>query len=488
MKEMENEKNKFLKGIVGFSLVTWIGFGISLLSFPIVTRIFVPEQLGRINLFHIKMNLLVAVALLGLDQAFVRFYYEPPSKTTKKYLMSFVTLTSTVTTVVIGLIMVLFFWRQVSYSIVENYNQIIVICLAVSAISTIVLRYLNLLYRMEQKMLWFNIQGILIIVVARLSYVVTGIWYATYMPAIITLTVTSFLLMLFFLFYQKKNFDRRMQLPDKNFVKEIGTFAAPLIPLKIIGWVNTSVSALIISNLLDFAGVALFTVATGLAGTINIIQAGFNTYWAPYVYQNYKDNSHRFWTVHKLIACCLTFFGLLIILLQEVAFILIGPDYRGAMLFFPFLLVAPICYTLGETTGMGIGIAKKTYWSPIILTLSILVNVVICYLLIPELGVPGAAIASATAGVVSVVLKTVIGGRYFKSIKNNKYVLLTIALLILASVTSFIFEGNRPIKYTFIMVIVVSSIILFREEALILAKQLKYIGNVILKKICKKRT
>ena len=193
----------------------------------------------------------------------------------------------------------------------------------------------------------------------------------------------------------------------------------PLIPVTIIGWMNTYMSSVMLRNMLDVASVGIFTAALGMAATVNVIQAGFNTYWAPYVYENYqKGETARFYTVHRVMACLLTGFGLTITLLQALVFLLLGPAYRGSAVFFPFLFLAPICYCLGETTDMGIGIKKKTYWGTIVFALSVLLNIAMCYALIPMLGATGAAIASAAAAIVTVALRTMIGQHYFKAIRG----------------------------------------------------------------------
>jgi O-antigen/teichoic acid export membrane protein len=62
----------------------------------------------------------------------------------------------------------------------------------------------------------------------------------------------------------------------------------------------------------------------------------------------------------------LTLAALAIIALQDPLFMLLGEKYRPAKSFFPFLLFSPICYTIAETTGLGINISKKTYWNIII--------------------------------------------------------------------------------------------------------------------------
>ena len=465
-----SEKKLFIKNVVGFSLGTWISFAISLIVIPISTRLFMPEQLGKINMFNISVNLILAIALLGLDQAMVRFYYEPPSKTSKKYLLTIVTLTSSLFLIFVVGSVSLLLWRRISFSIAQNYNLAIVICLLFASLAALILRYLNLIYRMEQQVVRYTIQAVLIALTTRALFLLVAFWDANYFSAIIMITATNFVLSLTFLFIQRSNFEGRLNKPSKQFIRAIGTFALPLIPLTVIVWLNNSVSALIISRMLDFEALGIFTVAASLAGTIGIIQAGFNAYWAPYVYKNYKENSHRFWLVHKMVACGLTMFSLLILLLQDLAFLLLGAEFRGAVQFFAFLMLAPICYTLGETTGLGINIEKKTFWSPIILLSTITINVVLCFVLIPYFGLPGVAMASGISGIIFLILRTIIGERYFKSIQSYKYVILAIGLLLLSASFNFVFVETNYLKHIVNLFFLVSGVFVFRKEIKVLVK------------------
>ena len=70
---MDQSKKKFLKNMVGFSMMTWISFLLGFLSSPIATRLFVPEELAKFNMFSTYGSLIASVCYLGLDQAYVRF-------------------------------------------------------------------------------------------------------------------------------------------------------------------------------------------------------------------------------------------------------------------------------------------------------------------------------------------------------------------------------------------------------------------------------
>lgn len=58
---------------------------------------------------------------------------------------------------------------------------------------------------------------------------------------------------------------------------------------------------------------------------------------------------------------------------------------------------------------MGIGISKKTYLNIIVFIVSVIVNILFCMLLRIPMGIPGIAIATSIAAIVSMTLKTYLG-------------------------------------------------------------------------------
>jgi len=466
---MEQSKKRFLKNVVGFSMTSWIAFAIGFIATPIATRLFVPTELGKINMFNNYALLFGAVCYLGLDQAFVRFFLEPPGKADRKTLLTFCISTSLAFSVVSSLLMLLG-WRFISSQVMTTPDFGVFVCLFVFSFSTVIFRYLSLIYRMEQNAKLYTLQGVVQILLTKIAYLATGFSSSSAKPAIILLTILMAIFSLTFALIQRRKFSFALRgKVDKPFIKEISLFAVPLIPVTIISWMNSNIGSVMIFNMLDVASVGIFTAALAMASTVNVIQAGFNTYWAPYVYENYqKGETARFYTVHRVMACLLTGFGLTITLLQALVFLLLGPNYRGSSIFFPFLFLAPICYCLGETTDMGIGIKKKTYWGTIVFAISVVLNITLCYVLIPHLGAAGAAMASASAAIVAVTLRTIIGQHYFKAIPDYRYVIYTIGLMLLASAANYLLHDLELLKYAAIAAVYGLALFLFRREIKIL--------------------
>lgn len=460
---MEQTRQKFLKNIIGFSMVTWISFVLGFIASPISTRLFVPEELAKVSLFGTYASLFSSICYLGLDQAFVRFFNEPPGGMTKKALFTFCIGIALAFSVVSSFVLVLF-WRQMSGEIVGAPDPTVFLCLCVYSFSLVSLRFLSLCYRMEKNAWLYTVQGVANALLTKIAYLAVGFSAPTGRAALMTLTVLSTLLSLVFLFIQRSRFDAHvLSQVNRPAVREIGAYALPLVPLSVLGWLNSSVSTISLKHLLGFEAAGIFTSALGLASTINIIQTGFNTYWAPYVLENYQsDNRQRFYTVHRLMACMLTLFGLAIALLQTPVFLLLGRSYRSSVVFFPFLFLSPICYCLGETTGMGITISKKTYWTTIIYLFSSLSNIGLCYLLIPPMGMAGAAVASAVSAILTLLLRTALGERYYRAISNYRYLAYTIGLMLVASFANLYLMGVW--KYAALLLTLALACALFRNE------------------------
>ena len=341
-------------------MVTWISFALGFIATPISTRLFAPAELARVSMFGTYTSLFCSVCYLGLDQAFVRFFRETPGRMTPRALLTFC-LSVALGFGVVSSAVLLGFWRSLSGEIVGQPDFSIFLCLCLYSCSLVVFRFLSLCYRMEQNALLYTIQGVVHALLTKIAYLAVGFSRPTGRYAIVALTVLMAVFTVVFLILQRSRLDFSFpRLTDRDAVRELGKYALPLVPLSVLSWLNTSVSTLALKHLLGYEATGIFSSALGLASTINIIQTGFNTYWAPYVLENYQsDDRQRFYTVHRLMACMLTLFGLGITLLQSPVFLLLGKSYRSSVVFFPFLFLSPICYCLGETTGMGITISKK---------------------------------------------------------------------------------------------------------------------------------
>lgn len=460
---MEQKKSSFLKNMVGFSMVTWVSFILGFIASPISTRLFVPAELAKVSLFGSYASLISSVCYLGLDQAFVRFFRETPEGMNRKGLLSFC-LSMALGFCVLGALVLSFFRQGICTEIVGSNDPIVFVCLFVYSFSLIIYRFLSLCYRMEQNAVLYTIQGVIYALLTKIAYLSVGFASATGKAALMTLTGLTSVFALCMILIQRKRLEKGfIHQIRRDTVRPIFSYAFPLIPLSVLTWFNTYTSTLVLKHLLGYEAAGIYASALGLASTINIIQTGFNTYWAPYVLENYNsDDSARFFTVHRLMACMLTLFGLCITMAQAPVFLLLGRSYRSSVIFFPFLFLSPICYCLGETTGMGITISKKTYWTTIIYLFSAIANIGFCFLFIPRMGMPGAALSSALTAVLTLLFRTRVGEKYYRVLHSYRYLFYTIGLMGVASFGNLYLQGWM--KYAMLIVVLGLALFLFRHE------------------------
>ena len=84
---MPENRKSFIRSIIGFSVSSWIGFVIGIISVPILTRLLDPVQFAVINQFNAAVLFFLSLVTLGMDSGLVRFFFEPPTGFNKNQLL-----------------------------------------------------------------------------------------------------------------------------------------------------------------------------------------------------------------------------------------------------------------------------------------------------------------------------------------------------------------------------------------------------------------
>ena len=127
--------------------------------------------------------------------------------------------------------------------------------------------------------------------------------------------------------------------------------------------------------------------------------------------------------------------------------------------------MGPVCYVLGEVAGLGIDISKKTYYKIYVFIASIVVNIIFCLTLQKPFGIVGVAIATSLAAIVSMIIKTVIGERYYKMLESYKYIVSCVLFIIVSAMITWLCD-NLIVRVCLLSVLFLFSIIYYRIEIL----------------------
>ena len=129
-------------------------FGITTFT-PLITRLFLPTDVGKINMFITFVNLILNFTYLGIDQAFTRFFHEPPGKNNKDSLLGLCMLmTILIASPIVLMIFVL--GDSISTTILGYTTYIIPVSLCISVIANVIMRYVNHYARMQNNIIRYK--------------------------------------------------------------------------------------------------------------------------------------------------------------------------------------------------------------------------------------------------------------------------------------------------------------------------------------------
>lgn len=443
---MNNDRLRFLKSFLGFSLSAWVNAGLSLISTPLITRFFRPAEIGKINIFITVVNLILSLAYLGIDQAFLRFYHEPPGKNSKNSLLGLcLIMTCLVLTIISGFIFI--YGDVLSATVLGYVTYIVPVSLSISIFANVIMRYANYYAKMQNNIFLFNLQTICITVISNISYIAVVIYKANAENAIVFRTLLTGVAGIVFFLYIQKIVDFKRIYADKKTIRTILLYALPTCPAAILAVANNSIGQLLMKHYVSYEMVGIYSNAVTVASIITLIQNGVYHYWEPLIFENYKTGQKQIMKMHHMISFVMIIFALGIIFCQDLIYtILVGKNFWASKQIFPLMIISPVCYAISETLGAGIKLSKKTFLNIPVYAVNLIVNVGMCLILLPKIGVVGAAMASAVSSMLMLLVKSVLGERLYRC--SDNYFKLIIGLTILVAIASIhVFVYESPFKY-----------------------------------------
>lgn len=456
----------FLRKLIGFSMASWFGAGISFLATPILTRLYLPEELGTVNMFVTYMTFFQTVCVMALDQAFMRFYNENLEGLKKTNILTYC-LYFNFGMAVLSSAVILIGHSHFSMQISGNSDFFVSVCLIVVVFSSSFLRMSSVSSRMEKNVVQYTLQVVLISVVEKVLFIVAVFVYgANYRSAIFTMTIGYLVLAIAFFLLKRKKALAPVTCVPIGTTKIVLGFAIPYLPVLILSWLNSSIPLLVLNYYVDKASIGIYTNAVTISNILSIIQTGFTTYWGPFVYEHYKEEESQI-KIQKIQRCAvlvLTMFALSIVLFQDIVYLLIGEKYRASKLFFPFLILGPFCNCIGDMMGIGIMLSKKSYLNIFTFLGSVGTNLALAYYLIPKVGVAGAGVAAGAASLVMLFLRSALGMRYYNPNKSVIFLVISVASIVVACGINILCSEQIGVRSGLLVALILLNFIYFHKE------------------------
>jgi O-antigen/teichoic acid export membrane protein len=418
---------------------------------PFVTRMVSPGELGKSSLFTLTQTLLTFVIFLGLDQSFVRYYNTGVEK--KKLLFNSLILPICVCFIVI--IGIIIFNNELSFWLFGQYEPLIIFGLCFLLPLIIIYGFAQQLIRMELRGKLYSILSIIFQLTNFLCLFLLLLFIERSFRMIIFATILSYFInTILVILFTKNVLNVRLNNFNKNLVKDLLHFGLPLVPATLLSWVLNSFDKIGLKKWSSFEELGLYTAAFKIVSLLAIVQAVFTSAWTPVAYrwyENKEDNSNFDKVSVVVLAVMVTGFAFIIIF-RDIIMLFLGDEYRSVSLIFIYLLFVPVMYTVSETTALGIGFSKKTKFGLYVSIISVVINIIGNYLLIPDFGARGAAISTCISYLVFFWMRTLFSRNLWYKFDIAKYIINIFLLFILV----FIIE----IKISRIFEIVITGLII----------------------------
>lgn len=416
-------ENFFVYGVGGI-----ISKIIPLLMVPIITRL-MPDTsyFGISDLSNTIVSFFSAIAMMGMYDAMYRLFFEKEDVNYKKKICSTALFFATVISVGVFTLMILFkekiatlFFRDIQYSYIVYISAFATLVSATNGIIAAPTRMQN-----KRKIyLLTNLMGSVLGYGVAIPLLLQG-HYIVALP--VGLAVSAFILEVVFGVLNHSWFS--MKRIDKKTLKPLLTLGLPLVPNFLIYWIFNSCDKLMITNLVGLSATGIYSAASKIGQISQLIYTAFAGGWQYFAFSTMKEenqietNSKIFEYLGVISFLATTF---LCVFSQFIFEIVFPPQYLSGYLIAPYLFLAPLLQMLYQVIGNQFMVIKKTWPTILILSGGAIINILLNAMLIPILGIVGAAIATL-AGYIVVLIICII-------------VLLKMRLMILTKRMVFVFS------------------------------------------------
>ena len=429
----------FIENMVVYGFGQVIAKIIPFIMLPIITRLMPNSYYMGIN----DMNVLVVsfgaqIAIMGMYDAMFRLYFDKDDNIYKKSVCSSALANCFTLALFIFLILVVF---RKSFSILffDDTSLSILLMITASNIFTDALKgIISAPTRIMNKKKTFLIVNTITPLISygiSIPLLINGNFL--YALPIASLIASASMLALFFIM-NHNFFD--MKLVKKKTLKELLKIGIPLMPTFLIYWIFSSFDRVMILQMLGASENGIYAVGNKVSMISQLVYQAFTGGWSYFSFSTMKDtdqvktNTKIF---NYLAVISFLFYAVMVIASNSIFNILFTGDYIRGSVVFPYLFLSPLFLMLFQILGNQFIIIKKSYLATGSLVIGAVLNVILNYILIPIIGIEGAAFATLIGYIASLCCAMLIAKKHNLYINTAKFNLMFTGIIILIMLSVF---------------------------------------------------
>lgn len=420
-----------IKKLLSFGMAEGLSLGINWVLTLSLAMLLPSKDYGILSLIIAIEGFLVPILMFGQDRTILRFYN---NKELKGFDVLFISLV--IVTVAYN---ILFFVSitEISGQYLLNLNIKDFKLLLVASVFFLVLMKMYLSILREEgngKLYTFYRLGHQIL---RAVLVVTLVLYFKDAEYYIVASLASAIL---FVLLQVKGWHRRITgIVNKKIINRMILFGWPLIFHAMSAIALTYIDRFMIEYYMDSSAVGNYSLAYMLGSGVSLIYSLIAIYFEPFIYKKGPGSNSELWLglYTKVSLILVSIGGILTLLISMVLFkYFFKEGYNESLELIPLILVAHIFNSIFFQSNLRLAIVEKTGAIATGTVLAAALNIVLNIILIPQLGLRGAALATFFSYMLlSIYLYTLSCIKTGLSIKkqDNLFLFFFVVLLLLVS-------------------------------------------------------
>lgn len=439
---------------------------IPLVMIPIITRMLPNTEYYALgDMTNTVVSFGVAIAMLGMHNSLYRMFFEEDSITFKKEVCSTTFLFTICTSVVVCIL--LFFLRN-TLSVYAFGNSKYYYLSIIAAITVLVTSTNNIVAaptRMQNKRKTYLVLNTISPIIA---YSITMLllhmeYYVIALP--MGMLISGIILEVVFYLINREWFG--IKYYKREMLKPLLAIGLPLVPNFLIYWIFNSCDRIMIVQYLGTEAEGIYAVGSKLGHCSQLIYTAFAGGWQYFAFATMKDKNQV-----KTNTLIFEYLGIVSFACTTVVFVVARPvfnllfegAYIDGYIVAPYLFFAPLLQMLFQITCNQFLVVKKTMPNMFILAGGALLNVILNMVLIPKIGIKGAAIATLAGYAAANVVCVLVLSRMKLHIISSRFVCASIIMLVFICLWDLIISKGLLVGSGVVVIINVVLIILYRDE------------------------
>lgn len=227
---------------------------------------------------------------------------------------------------------------------------------------------------------------------------------------------------------------------DFTVLKSMVKYSVVLIPNSFMWWIMNSSDRIMVSSMVSVSANGIYAISYKIPTLMSVFTSIFNQAWG---YSAIKENGaideqeYNNKVLRMLISfTMITAIGLIAIT-KPFLTVYVSKDYYDAWRYVPFLLIGSVYMTFGTFFASSYTVHKDSFGYLFSAIFGASINIILNFILIPIVGVMGAAIATCVSYIMVFVFRFFHTKKYLKYNINNKEFVFGSLLLVVEAIASY---------------------------------------------------